>query len=183
MSADYLLSCSFRQGGWTQFFEHKRTSVVKGEEIRFHQTSGDFPCQLLAQDMIIVVKQHETGMFICKRIRVSLMLFFYLVWMITYEMMNTKSGWLGIVSNLMLSLVYHSSVGCAPINLSWPLHLPLNLLHLWPPSLLPPIACLLGVPFWHTTWHHCQSCFCCHSPLPMMEYPLPCCTRSTHCPL
>jgi len=65
--------------------------------------------------MIIVVKQHETGMFICKRIRVSLMLFFYLVWMITYEMMNTKSGWLGIVSNLMLSLVYHSSVGCAPI--------------------------------------------------------------------
>jgi len=79
MSADYLLSCSFRQGGWTQFFEHKRTSVVKGEEIMFHQTSGDFPCQLLAQDMIIVVKQHETGMFICKRIRVSLMLFFYLV--------------------------------------------------------------------------------------------------------
>jgi hypothetical protein len=42
-------------------FRTQRTSVVKGEKIRFHQTSGDIPCQLLAQDMIIVVKQHETG--------------------------------------------------------------------------------------------------------------------------
>jgi hypothetical protein len=29
--------------------------------------------------------------------------------------MNMKSGWLGVVSNLVLSSIYHVSAGCAPI--------------------------------------------------------------------
>jgi len=143
--------------------------------------------------MIIVVKQHETGMFICKRIRVSLMLFFYLVWMITYEMMNTKSGWLGIVSNLMLSLVYHSSVGCAPIMTLAPTTQPSSPLtalsiatHCLPPGSpllahhLTPLPVMLLFFFEKcshasTATAHCQ----------WWEYPLPCCTppltaRSRH---